>query len=157
MKKDIVKLAVSIVACQMAGFIGSIFTTKSIPTWYASLERPSIAPPNWVFAPVWTTLFVLMGISAFMIWRLGLKRKDVKVALGFFIAQLVLNTLWSVIFFGLRSLGGAFFEIVILWLSILFTIILFFKISRPAAYLLFPYIAWVSFASYLTYSYWALN
>lgn len=151
------KLITAIVVSELAGIIGSVFTTPSIPTWYATLARPALNPPAWVFGPVWTTLFALMGIAAFLVWRKGLDRRDVKIALGIFIGQLVLNTLWSIIFFGLHSPGGAFIEIIFLWLAILATIITFAKISRPAAWLLLPYILWVSFAGYLNFSIWSLN
>lgn len=151
------KIIIAIIVSELAGIIGSIFTTPSITSWYANLAKPELAPPNWLFAPVWTTLFALMGITAFLIWKKGLERRDVKIALGIFIGQLILNTLWSVIFFGLHSPGGAFIEIIFLWLAILATIIVFAKISRPAAWLLAPYILWVSFAAYLNYSIWMLN
>ena len=155
--KDVIKLVVAIAIAELAGVVGSIFTTPSIQTWYATLAKPEFAPPNWIFAPVWTTLFVLMGIAAFLIWRKGLSRRDVKIALGVFLGQLVLNTLWSIIFFGLHSPGGAFIEIIFLWLAILATIIVFARISKPAAWLLVPYILWVSFAGYLNYAIWTLN
>ncbi len=125
--------------------------------WYSQLQKPDWNPPNWVFGPVWTTLFVLMGIAAFLVWRKGLERKDVKIALSIFIGQLVLNTLWSMIFFGLHSPGGALVEIMFLWLAIVATIITFAKVSKPAAWILTPYILWVSFAAYLNYSIWILN
>lgn len=102
-------------------------------------------------------LFVFMGVAGFLIWKKGLERKDVKIALGIFIAQLVLNILWSFIFFGLNSIGGALVEIIFLWLAILVTIIVFYKISRPASWFLVPYILWVSFAIYLNYTIWLLN
>lgn len=151
------KLIIAIGVSELAGIIGSVFTTPSIPTWYAGLVKPALNPPAWVFAPVWTTLFVLMGVAAFLIWRQGLERKEVKIALGIFIIQLILNTLWSIIFFGLKNPGAAFAELILLWLAILATIIAFAKISRPAAWLLLPYIAWVSFAGYLNFSIWQLS
>src|SRR4030066_948287 len=92
------KLIISVLVCLSAGFIGSVFTTPSIPTWYATLNKPFFNPPNWLFAPVWTTLFILMGIAAFLIWRKGLKKKTVKKALIIFLLQLVFNTLWSFLF-----------------------------------------------------------
>lgn len=153
----VLKLLAAIAVCQMAGIIGTFFTTPAITTWYATIVRPSIAPPNWVFAPVWTTLFTLMGIAAFLVWNKGLHRKDVRIALWIFGGQLVLNTLWSIIFFGMQNPGGALIEITVLWLAILASIIAFHKISKPAAYLLIPYILWVSFAAYLNYLFWALN
>ncbi len=142
---------------QAAGLIGSVITAPAIDGWYAALAKPELAPPNWVFAPVWTTLFFLMGIAAFLIWRRGWQRRDVKMALGIFFVQLALNTLWSILFFGLQSPGAAFVEIFVLWIAIVATIIAFAKIVRPAAWLLIPYIAWVSFAAYLNYMLWILN
>lgn len=151
------KLIIAIAVSELAGIIGSIFTMPSIESWYADLAKPELAPPNWIFAPVWTTLFALMGIAAFLVWKKGLDRRDVKIAIGIFIGQLILNTFWSIIFFGLRSPGGAFIEIIFLWLTIFTTIIAFVKISKPAAWLLAPYMLWVSFAGYLNYMIWILN
>lgn len=151
------KMVIAIVVSELAGIIGSVFTMPSIAGWYATLTKPELAPPNWVFGPVWTTLFAFMGIAAFLVWRKGLDRRDVKIALGIFLGQLALNTLWSIIFFGLQSPAGACVEIIFLWLAILATIIAFAKISKPAAWLLVPYILWVSFAAYLNYSIWMLN
>lgn len=153
----ILKLILAIVVSELAGIIGSIFTTPSIAGWYAGISKPAFNPPAWVFGPVWSTLFVLMGIAAFLIWEKGLERRDVKIALSIFIGQLVLNTLWSIIFFGLHSPGGALIEIIVLWLAILATIVTFAKISKPAAWLLVPYVLWVSFAMYLNYAIWSLN
>jgi len=155
--KNAYKLIISIVICELAGIIGSVFTTPSIAGWYATLARPDLAPPNWVFGPVWTTLYALMGIAAFLVWRKGLGRRDVKIALGIFVGQLILNTLWSIIFFGLHSLDGALIEIIFLWLAILAAIVSFTKISKPATWLLAPYILWVSFACYLNLMFWLLN
>lgn len=151
------KLIVAIIVSELAGIIGSVFTTPSIAGWYESLAKPALNPPAWVFGPVWTTLFALMGIAAFLVWKKGLERRGVKIALGIFLGQLILNTLWSIIFFGLHSSGGALIEIVFLWLAILITIIAFAKISKPATWLLVPYILWVSFAVYLNYAIWTLN
>lgn len=155
--RNIFKLVSAIVVSELAGIIGSVFTTPSIAGWYVTLTKPALNPPAWVFGPVWTTLFALMGIAAFLIWKKGLERRDVKIALGMFVGQLVLNTLWSIIFFGLRSPGGALIEIIFLWFAILATIVAFAKISKPAAWLLVPYIAWVSFAGYLNFTIWMLN
>lgn len=169
-KKNILALFGFIALSEAAGLIGSFFTAPAIDGWYANLAKPDLSPPNWVFAPVWTTLFVLMGIAAFLIWReydtltpsgvegLGIRRKSqIKIALGIFFGQLVLNTLWSIIFFGMRSPGAAFIEIIFLWIAILATIIAFSKISRVGAWLLLPYILWVSFAAYLNYMILILN
>jgi tryptophan-rich sensory protein len=155
--KNIFKLVVAVLVSELAGIIGSVFTTPSIKGWYGNLVRPELSPPNWIFAPVWTTLFALMGIAAFLIWQKGINRTDVKIALSIFIGQLVLNTLWSIIFFGLHSPGFAFIEIIFLWFAILVTIVAFAKISKVAAWLLAPYILWVSFASYLNFMIWFLN
>jgi len=149
------KLIITIFITELAGGIGSLFTF-SIPTWYATLAKPALNPPNWVFAPVWTTLFLLMGLAAFLIWKEGLDKKEVKIALAVFLGQLILNSLWSFIFFGWHNPGAAFLELIILWLAILATILTFYKVSRPAAYLLIPYIFWVTFAGYLNFSIWRL-
>jgi len=157
MAAQIIKLVVSIVICQLAGFMGSLLTTPSIPTWYASLNKPSFNPPNWVFAPVWTTLFVLMGISAYLVWNQGLQNAPVKRALIMFLVQLALNVFWSFLFFKLQSPTYAFVEITVLWIAIALTIVAFVRISRPAAFLLIPYIVWVSFAAVLNSSIARLN
>lgn len=151
------KLIIAITVSELVGIVGSVFTAPSVASWYAELAKPVINPPAWVFGPVWTTLFALMGIAAFLVWREGLERKSVKIALGIFIGQLVFNTLWSIIFFGLHSPGGALVEIVFLWLAIAATIVAFARIFKPAAWLLLPYILWVSFAIYLNYALWTLN
>ena len=152
-----VRLIISIAVCQLAGIIGSIFTTPSIATWYAGLRKPGLAPPNWVFAPVWTTLFVLMGISLFIVWNAGLDRSYVRRSIAAFGVQLVLNALWSYLFFGLQSPLLGLIEIVILWISIALNIAFFLKVSKIAAYLLVPYLLWVSFAGYLNYLLFLLN
>ena len=154
---DLSKLLVSVLACQLAGVIGSVFTSPAIPGWYATLTKPGFTPPSWIFAPVWITLYLLMGISAFIVWRRGLALKEVRIGLGVFVAQLILNALWSVMFFGLRSPLAGFVVIVLLWLLILLTIALFRKVSMAAAVLLLPYILWVSYASVLNFSIWRLN
>jgi translocator protein len=154
---DLLKLVVCIVACQCAGLLGSVFTISAIPTWYATLQKPPFTPPNWLFGPAWTTLYLLMAVAAFIIWRKGLNTQDVKKALVLFLVQLVLNALWSVIFFGLRSPFWGIVVIVALWIAILFTILKFFKLSTAAGALLIPYILWVSFASVLNISIWILN
>ncbi|KPL05051.1 MAG: TspO protein [candidate division Zixibacteria bacterium SM1_73] len=157
MSIEILKLVISIVVCQLAGVIGSIFTTPAIATWYATLKKPSFTPPNWLFSPVWITLFVLMGIAAFLVWNKGLHDKGVKIALSVFIVQLILNALWSVMFFGLKSPLAGLIDIVVLWIAILLTISYFFKVSNMAGILLIPYILWVTFAAVLNFSIWRLN
>jgi len=151
------KFIFSLLVCLAAGFLGSIFTTPSIPTWYASLTKPSFNPPNWLFAPVWTMLFILMGISAFLVWQKGLKKKGVKKALGFFLAQLIFNVLWSFLFFKFHSPFLALLDIIFLWFLILLTLFKFFKINNTAGLLLIPYLLWVSFASILNYAVYRLN
>jgi len=154
---EIARLVASILICQGAGLIGSVFTTPAIPTWYAALRKPSFSPPNWLFAPVWITLFTLMGVSAFLVWRKGLDDPRVKIALGIFLVQLILNTAWSVVFFGLRSPFGGLIVISVLWVAILLTILNFFRISTTAGIVLIPYILWVSFAGVLNLFIWRLN
>lgn len=155
--QNVFKLFISIVIAQLAGIIGSFYTFDSIPNWYKTLIRPEFAPPNWVFGPVWTTLYVLMGISAYIIWSKGYNDKKVKLALSVYLGQLLLNALWSILFFGLQDIRSAFIEIIALWLMIALNIFLFGKISKLAGYLLVPYILWVSFASFLNYSFMVLN
>ncbi len=154
---DLFKLVISIAVAQAAGLIGALFTTPAIAGWYQTLTKPELAPPNWIFAPVWTGLYLLMGIAAFLIWREGLNKSNVKIALSLFVAQLALNTLWSIIFFGARSPGWALAEIAVLWCAILATTVAFWKISKVAGSLMIPYILWVSFAAYLNYSIFILN
>ena len=155
--RDIVEAVLSVVVCQVAGLIGAVATYPSIPTWYASLEKPAFNPPNWLFGPVWTTLYTLMGIAAFLVWRQGIRKREVKIALGIFIVQLVLNSLWSIVFFGLHSLLGGLVVILPLWVAILLSIVTFYRISKTAGVLLIPYILWVSFATILNFSLWQLN
>ena len=154
---EIPKLAASVLICLIASFVGSAATMPSITTWYASLIKPAWTPPNWLFGPVWTTLYILMGIAAFLVWREGLGRKEVKIALGIFGVQLILNVLWSIVFFAFKSTLGAFIIIVVLWITILITIIAFYRISKPTGIILIPYIAWVSIASALNYAVYLLN
>ena len=155
--KNILKLVVAIAVSELAGVIGSLFTVPSILTWYAGLAKPALNPPAWIFGPVWTTLYFLMGIAAFLVWKKGFGRRDVKIALAVFVGQLALNALWSIIFFGLHDPLLAFSIIVALWLAIIGTMAMFSKISRAATYLLVPYILWVTFAAYLNYAIWTLN
>ncbi len=154
---NVFKLITAVIVSELAGIIGSLFTFSKIPTWYVALAKPALNPPSWIFGPVWTTLYALMGIAAFLIWKKGLDRNDVRKALAVFGLQLALNTFWSIVFFGLHSPAWAFVNIISLWLAIAWTMILFYKISKPAMWLLAPYILWVSFASYLNYSIWILN
>ncbi len=152
-----IKLVSSIVICEAAGIIGSLFTESGVSSWYAGIVKPSFNPPSWVFAPVWTVLFALMGIALFLVWRHGWETSGVRKAIGFFSVQLALNILWSFLFFGLHDPFLAFLEIIVLWCAIVATIAVCARVSRPAAYLLLPYILWVSFAGYLNYTIWMLN
>ncbi|MFH1450827.1 MAG: TspO/MBR family protein [archaeon] len=156
-KNNIFRLAASIIVCQLAGAFGSIFTAKTVSTWYLTLNKPFFNPPGWLFGPVWITLYTLMGIALYFVLSKGLDRIEVKNAFFVFAAQLALNALWSVLFFGLRNPMLAFFEIILLWASILVSIFLFYRIDRKAAYLLIPYILWVSFAAVLNCAIWLLN
>ena len=154
---SVIKLVVGIVASFAAGGIGSLFTFKAIPTWYSSLKKPPYTPPNWAFGPVWTTLYILMGISVFLVWQQGLDTSGTLLAFILFWIQLVLNALWSVIFFGMKSKGGGVITIIVLWFLILATVVASFRVSSWAGALLIPYILWVSIASYLNIGVWTLN
>ncbi len=154
---DIVKLAVSVIICIFPGFIGAMINVKAIPAWYAFIERPSFAPPNWVFAPVWTALYVTMGVTLFLLWRKGIGYPGVRGAIVPFVVQLVLNGIWTPVFFGLRSPLAGLFVIVPMWVAILITIIKSYPVTRKGAVLLIPYLAWVGFASVLNASFYALN
>lgn len=141
--------------CEAVGLAGSVFTSKSIPNWYDQLQKPSITPPSWVFGPVWTLLYALMGISASIISQK--KEQGKSVGMTVFYLQLLLNFLWTVIFFGMRSPFAGLVEIFILWIFIAVTIILFWKLSPSAALLLVPYLLWTSFASVLNFQFWRIN
>ena len=154
------KLIISISIPLAAGLIGSLFTMPVIDTWYASLNKPFFNPPSWIFAPVWTILYIMMGIAAFLVWKKsawGWKDNQIAVALLIFDIQLMLNLLWSVLFFAWGSPFFAFLEILLLLFFILFTIIKFKKIDIRAAYLMIPYLVWVMFATVLNYGIWVLN
>lgn len=145
------KLFISLLLPQLAGFVGSIFTISAIPAWYATLNKPSFSPPNWLFGPVWTTLYILMGISLYLVWSKG------KQGLMLFKLHLVVNALWSILFFGLRSPILGLVAIIILWIMILALVKIFWKIDRLASILLWPYLVWVSFATVLNFAILVLN
>jgi len=154
----IVRIALVVSTCLLVGFLSSKVTQQSISTWYPTLVKPVFNPPNWVFAPVWTLLFIMMGVAGGMVWNhLEENPERVKKAFQFFIIQLGLNALWSYLFFGLQNPLLALIEIVLLWLMIFETFNQFKKINSTAAKLLIPYLAWVSFASLLNFSIWWLN
>ena len=151
------KLLASVAACQLAGAVGAIFTRSAIPSWYAALKKPWFTPPGWLFGPAWITLYLLMAVAAFLVWRKGLAHPGARAALAVFVLQLLLNALWSPVFFGLRSpLAGAA-GIILLWLAICLSLVLFWKISQAAALLLIPYLLWVTYASALNISIYFLN
>lgn len=157
MKKNFLALVGFIIIAELAGVVGSFFTVSSVATWYAGLVKPALNPPSWLFGPVWIALYALMGVAAFLVWKQGWEREEVKLALKVFTLQLVLNATWSVLFFGLLNPLLALIEIVLLWLAILWAIMCFSRVSRPAAWLLAPYLLWVSFATYLNAAIWILN
>lgn len=144
--------------CLVVGFLSGKVTQSSITTWYPTLTKPIFNPPNWIFAPVWTLLYIFMGIAAGLVWNeINSKEKEVKNALKFFIIQLGLNALWSYLFFGLNNILLAGIEVILLLLMIYETYLKFKPINKNSGYLLIPYMAWVSFASVLTWSIWWLN
>lgn len=147
----------SIVLCNLAGILGALVTVTGSGSWYDNLVKPALTPPSWVFGPVWTTLYILMGISLYLVLMEWKKGTDVRVPMVLFGIQLVLNTAWSFLFFGLESPAAGLAGILLLWVFILATIITFYRINRAAAFLLIPYIAWVSLASYLNYAIFILN
>lgn len=155
--KDLGAVVAAIIICETAGTIGAVFSFQAIPTWYAALIKPALTPPNWIFAPAWSTLYALMGIALYLVWSKGSQRPEVNGALAVFAVQLVINALWSMLFFGLRSPLAGLVGAVILWAAIVLTIKRFGPISRAAAWLLVPYLLWTSFAVYLNLSIWMLN
>jgi len=150
-------LAVSILLPLVVGAIGGGATVSEISTWYSTINKPSLLPPNWIFGPVWTLLYILMGISFYLVWSSKINSKKISVVWKWFLGQLSLNLLWSFLFFKWHLLWAAVLEIVILWLVILGNIIYFKKINKSAGNLLIPYLLWVTFASYLTIAVWRLN
>lgn len=156
-KLKIIPLLFSIGVCFLAAAVGSVFTIGAIDTWYVTLDKPFFSPPNWVFGPVWTLLYLLMGISLYLVWITKTEKRQKKLGITFFFIQLGLNALWSIIFFGLKSPSVAFVGIILLWLAIFLTIKNFLQLSKAAGWLLVPYLAWVSFATILNLSIVLLN
>jgi translocator protein len=157
MQKNL-RIAAIVMTCLAVGYFSSLVTRDNIPTWYAGIKKPFFNPPNWLFAPVWTLLYIMMGIAAGRVWnKVDTDQQNVKKAMYFFLLQLALNALWSFIFFGLHNLLLSFVEIVLLWLLIYETIIQFKKVDTLASKLLIPYLVWVSYATVLTASVWYLN
>jgi translocator protein len=151
--KKIWKLVISLLLPFLASAIGGLFTASSVSTWYLEITKPSFNPPSWIFGPVWTALYLLMGISLYLVW---IKKYD-RTAFTLFGVQLFLNALWSFLFFGLQEPFYAFLEIILLWAAILLTMIYFYRINKASAYLLVPYILWVSFAAVLNFAIFILN
>ena len=157
MLKKLPKILIAVLVCLGIGFFSGFATQSSIDTWYLTLNKPSFNPPDWIFAPVWTFLYILMGIAAGIVWSKGYYHKWVKTAMYHFIFQLLFNGLWSIVFFGFRSPGLAFLVIIVLLVLILLTYKWFKIVSKTAAYLLIPYLVWVVFATILNFSIWQLN
>ena len=157
MNKKTTRILVAVAVCLFVGFLSSFATQSSISDWYVTLNKPSFNPPNWIFAPVWSTLYVLMGVAAGIVWSKGFYHKWVKTALYHFIFQLIFNVAWSIAFFGIRRPDYALLIIIILLILILLTIKWFRVVNKTAALLMIPYLLWVSFASILNYSIWQLN
>jgi tryptophan-rich sensory protein len=156
--KQILKFVVSLAICFGVSGASALFTTQnSITSWYGQLTKPFFTPPDWIFGPVWTILYLLMAISFFIVWNKGVNYPKVKQAIGCFLIQLALNAAWTPLFFGFHLILTAFIEIVILWLAILITFYAFKRVSTYAAILLIPYLAWVGFAVILNGSIWYLN
>ena len=151
------KIIAIVIGCEMVGILGSYFTFSSIPTWYAYLNKPFFNPPNWIFGPVWTLLYAMMGFAAFVIWEKAKNKTVRKKAMRLFGFQLFLNGIWTPIFFGLKNLLFALLVIIALWVLILLTIEEFHKIEKKAAYLLVPYLLWVTFATLLNLAILILN
>lgn len=154
--KNTLPLLLSIGATLLIGMIGGLFTASSVDTWFTEINKPAWNPPNWVFGPVWTVLYIMMGIAIFLVW-LKRKQHSIKLVLGLYVIQLLLNMLWSILFFGLQNPQLAFFEVIVLLMAIILSSFYFWKISKAAAILMIPYILWVSFASILNFSIWQLN
>jgi translocator protein len=154
----VVKIGIALIVCLMVGYSASVVTRPSVEIWYPTIIKPGFNPPNWIFMPVWTLLYILMAVAAGLVWdKIKEQNEEVKKALGFFVIQLILNAVWSYIFFGLKNPMLALIEIVLLWLMIYETYLKFSKINKTAGYLLIPYMAWVAFAGILNASIWWLN
>ncbi len=157
MKNKLLYIVISVIICLAVGFLSGFATQSSVGTWYVTLNKPSFNPPNYLFAPVWTALYCMMGIAAGIVWAKGFYHRWVKTALYHFGFQLLLNASWSIVFFGLREPFWAFLIITVLIVVLLLTIQWFNVVSKPAALLLIPYLAWVCFAALLNYKIWVLN
>ena len=153
-----VKIAIALIVCLLVGYSASLVTRPSVESWYPTLIKPIFNPPNWIFMPMWTLLYILMAVAAGLVWdKIKEQNETVKKALAFFLIQLTLNAIWSYLFFGLKNPMLALIEIALLWLMIYETYLKFIKINKTAGYLLIPYLAWVAFAAILNASIWWLN
>lgn len=152
-----VKLLIAIAIPVLVGGISGFFTVSGVESWYQTIQKPSWNPPNWVFGPVWTTLYVMMGIALWRVWKEDTSRELKMIAFILFGVQLILNFLWSFVFFKLEQPGFAFLEILFMWVAILATIFAFAQVNKTAAWLLVPYISWVSFAAILNFTIWRMN
>ena len=153
-----VKIAIALIVCLLVGYSASLVTRPSVESWYPTLIKPIFNPPNWIFMPMWTLLYILMAVAAGLVWdKIKEQNEVVKKALAFFLIQLTLNAIWSYLFFGLKNPMLALIEIALLWLMIYETYLKFIKINKTAGYLLIPYLAWVAFAAILNASIWWLN
>jgi len=157
MKKKLYRIGIAVIVCLLIGSLSGIATQSSINSWYPTLIKPSFTPPNWIFGPVWSVLYVMMGVAAGIVWSKGLYHKWVKVALYHFGFQLLLNAAWSIFFFGFKNPFIALIDIIALFILLLFTVKWFTVVNSTAAYLLIPYIIWVAFATALNFGIWQLN
>ena len=155
--KNWIKLTICLAIPQIVGFTSGFFTVTNVASWYKQIIKPEWNPPNWIFGPVWTALYLMMGIALYLIWKSNTSVEKKRAAIILWSVQLLLNFFWSFIFFTQHQIGWALVEIICLWLLILFTIFSFASISKTAAWLLVPYISWVSFAALLNYAIWELN
>lgn len=156
--RPVISLLLSVLVVEIVGASGAVFTVQGLGEWYGSLTQPAIAPPNWVFGPVWTTLFVLMGVAVWLVWRrAGDSPGQVRIAISVFAIHFAFNLAWSAAFFALQAIALGLGVILVLWALILATIWAFDRVDRRAALLLVPYLLWVSFATVLNYRFWVLN
>ena len=156
--RPVVALAIAILTVEIVGASGSIFTVQGLGTWYDTIQQPALAPPNWVFGPVWTALFALIGVALWLVWRqVASSPREVRLGFGVFVLHFVFNLGWSAVFFGLQEIGWGLAVIGLLWVLIVATMWAFDRVDRRAALLLVPYLLWVSFAAYLNYRFWVLN
>ena len=152
-----IKLIISVAVPLAVGGLSGFATARGVADWYPALTKPTFNPPAWIFGPVWTVLYIMMGGAAFLVWRKGLEVDGVRIALTVFVVQLSLNGLWSILFFGMQAPGWALVEIILLWIAIGVTTVFFLRVALPAGVLLLPYWGWVTFATVLNASLWWLN